>query len=205
VALPDLTEKKDMGRKLEFDRDEAVEQATRLFWERGYVGASLRDLLKVMRIGESSFYHLFGSKRQLYLKCLEHYNDTITRRRLAILESEPSVRKAVRKFFYDLLEELEKPKTPRICLMARSLSTDVLDDDKLRPCVTSGMDLFEKQFVLRLQKAKKEKELPADFPAETAAQIVITYLQGFFRVVHVLKNRQQMWRQVETLLDSLGL
>jgi TetR/AcrR family transcriptional repressor of nem operon len=194
-----------MGRKLEFDRDEAVEQATRLFWECGYVGASLRDLLKVMRIGESSFYHLFGSKRQLYLKCLEHYNETVTRRRLAILETEPSVRKAVRKFFHDLLDELEKPRTPRICLMARSLSTDVLDDDKLRPYVTSGMDLFEKHFVLRLQKAKKERELPADFPAETAAQIVITYLQGFFRVVHVLKNRQQMWRQVETLLGGLGL
>ena len=194
-----------MGRKLEFDCNEAVERATRLFWERGYVGASLRDLLKVMRIGESSFYHLFGSKRQLYLKCLEHYNDTVTRRRVAILESEPSVRKAVRKFFHDLLDELETPKTPRICLMARSLSTDVLDEAELKPYVTSSMDLFEKHFVLRLQKAKKEKELPADFPVETAAQIVITYLQGFFRVVHVLKSRQQMWRQVETLLDGLGL
>jgi TetR/AcrR family transcriptional repressor of nem operon len=194
-----------MGRKLEFDRDEAVEQATRLFWERGYVGASLRDLLKAMRIGESSFYHLFGSKRQLYLKCLEHYNDTITRRRLAVLESEASVRKAVRKFFDRLLDELEEPRTPRICLMARSLSTDVLDEAELRPYVTSSMDLFEKQFVLRLQRAKRQKELPANFPVETAAQIVITYLQGFFRVVHVLKNRQQMWRQVETLLESLGL
>lgn len=194
-----------MGRKLEFDGDEAVERATCLFWERGYVGASLRDLLKVMRIGESSFYHLFGSKRQLYLKCLEHYNGTITRRRLAILEAEPSVRRAVRKFFHHLLEELEKPKTPRICLMARSLSTDVLDEAELRPYVTSSMDLFERQFVLRLQKAVKEKELAADFPVEAAAQILITYLQGFFRVVHVLKSRQQMWRQVETLLESLGL
>ena len=194
-----------MGRKLEFNYDEAVERATHLFWERGYVGASLRDLLKVMRIGESSFYHLFGSKRQLYLKCLEHYNGTITERRLAALESEPSVRKAVRKFFRNILDELDEPATPRICLMARSLSTDVLDEAELAPYVTGSMELFEKQFVARLKRAKKEKELPENFPAETAAQIVVTYLQGFFRIVHVLKSLEQMWKQVETLLVGLGL
>jgi TetR/AcrR family transcriptional regulator, transcriptional repressor for nem operon len=59
----------------------------------------MRDLLKAMGIGEGSFYHLFGGKNRLYLECLRHYNDTVTRRRLALLEAEPSVRKGIRNFF----------------------------------------------------------------------------------------------------------
>ena len=40
-----------MGRKLEFDYDRALERATRVFWAKGYVGASMRDLLKAMGVG----------------------------------------------------------------------------------------------------------------------------------------------------------
>jgi TetR/AcrR family transcriptional repressor of nem operon len=54
-----------MGRKLEFNYDRALERATRVFWARGYVSASMRDMLKAMGIGEGSFYHIFGSKKRL--------------------------------------------------------------------------------------------------------------------------------------------
>lgn len=194
-----------MGRKREFDYDRALKRATRLFWASGYMGASMRDLLKTMGIRESSFYHLFGSKKRLYLECLKHYNDDVTRRRLATLEAEPSVRKGIRNFFRGLLDELDNPRTPRVCLMSRSLSSDVLDEAELRSYVKTGMAHFEESFVTRLKAAKKSGELPPDFPAEAAAQIIFTYLQGFFRVVQVLKNRDEMWRQIETLLTSLGL
>ncbi len=80
-----------MGRKLEFNCERAVERAMGVFWAKGYSAASMRDLLKAMRIGEGSFYHLFGSKNRLYLECLRQYNETVTRRRLALLEAEPSV------------------------------------------------------------------------------------------------------------------
>jgi TetR/AcrR family transcriptional repressor of nem operon len=194
-----------MGRKREFDCDRALKRATRLFWAKGYMGASMRDLLRAMGIRESSFYHLFGSKKRLYLECLKRYNEDVTRRRLAALEAEPSARKGIRKFFRGLLNELDDPRTPRVCLMSRSLSSDVLDEAELRSYVKTGMAQFEDSFVTRLKAAKKSGELPPDFPAEAAAEIIFTYLQGFFRVVQVLKNRDEMWRQIETLLKSLRL
>src|SRR5262245_50528610 len=99
----------------------------------------MRDLLKAMRIGEGSFYHLFGSKNRLYLDCLRHYNDTVTRQRLAALEAEPSVRKGLRNFFRGLMDDLENPKRPFVCLMSRSLSSDVLGEADLASAVKSGM------------------------------------------------------------------
>lgn len=194
-----------MGRKLEFDLERALEGATRVFWAKGYVSASMRDLLKAMRIGEGSFYHLFGSKKRLYLECLKHYNSGVMKRRVKAFLAETSVRKGIRAFFSALLDELEHPRTPRVCLMAQSLSPDVMAESGLDRYVTEQMQGFEQLFVERLKQAKKTGELPAGFDDEVTAEIIVTYLQGFFRVVQVLKNREEMWKQVEVLLKGLGL
>src|SRR5215831_3718996 len=155
-----------MGRKLEFNYERAVERATAVFWAKGYSAASMRHLLKAMGIGEGSFYHLFGSKNRLYLECLRHYNETVTRQRLAVLEAEPSVRKGLRKFFWGLLDDLDNPKRPYVCLMSRSLSSDVIDEAELGAWVKSEMKLFEECIVARLERAKNAGELPADFQVE---------------------------------------
>jgi len=194
-----------MGRKLEFDYDRALERATRVFWAKGYVSASMRDLLKAMGVGEGSFYHLFGSKKRLYLECLKHYNGKVIRRRVEALTSEPSVRNGVRAFFRALLDELDNPRTPRICLLAQSLSSEVMEESGLEGYVKEQMAGFEKVFTDQLRRASQSGELPPHFPAEATAEVIVTYVQGFFRVVRVLKNRKQMWQQIETLLKGLGL
>ncbi len=196
---------KTMGRNIEFDYDRALERATRVFWAKGYVSASMRDLLKAMEVGEGSFYHLFGGKKQLYLECLKHYNGVVTKRRVEALTAEASVRKGVRAFFRAVLDELDNPRTPRICLLAQSLSPEVMEESGLEDYVKEQMAGFEEMFTGQLRQAKKSGELPPDFPAEVTAEIIVTYLQGFFRVIRALKNRKQMWQQIEMLLNSLGL
>ncbi len=194
-----------MGRQRSFDLERAIESATRLFWARGYTGTSLRGLLRVMRIGESSFYHSFGSKRSLYRRCLVHYNATITRRRWEALASEPSVRRGVRRYFEVVLEDLGDPRTPNVCLMAGSLSSDVLSERELRGYVTTEMGQLEEALVERLELGKRRGELPTSFESRVAAQVLVTFLQGLFRVIRTLVDPDQMAAQVETLLAGLGL
>ena len=75
----------------------------------------------------------------------------------------------------------------------------------LASSVKLGIKLFEERISARLQKAKAAGELPSTFPAEVSAQIIFTFLQGYFRVVKVLKPREEMWEQIETLLTKMGL
>jgi TetR/AcrR family transcriptional repressor of nem operon len=194
-----------MGRKPGFNVDRALERATRVFWAKGYVSASMRDLLRAMGIGEGSFYHRFGSKRRLYLECLKHYNQVVTRDRVEALLAEPSVRKGIRAFFKTILDELENPGTPRVCLLAQSLSADVLEEARLQGYVKEQMAAFEGMFINKLEEAKKSGELPRDFQSPLVGQVIVTYLQGFFRVVRVLKTRKEMWKQIEALLQGLRL
>ena len=57
------------GKRLR--RDEIVEEATRLFAERGYEGASMADLAERVGIRKASLFHHFASKDVLYAAVLE--------------------------------------------------------------------------------------------------------------------------------------
>jgi TetR/AcrR family transcriptional regulator, transcriptional repressor for nem operon len=194
-----------MGRKLEFDYNRAVDRATRVFWAKGYALASMHDLLAAMGIGEGSFYHLFGSKKRLYQECLRHYDEIVTQRRLDALNAGNSVREGVRAFFRTILDELDNPRTPRVCLLTRSLASEVIEEPSLGAQVKKRMIEFEKSFIKRLEQGKKSGELPRDFRPEVVARVIVTYLQGFFQVAQMQKNRSEAWRQIETLLAGLGL
>jgi hypothetical protein len=89
--------------------------------------------------------------------------------------------------------------------MSQSVSSDVLKQSDLAAYVKVSMEMFDHLLVARLNAAKESKELPDDFQAEVVARIISTYLQGFFRVMQVTKDRDQMWLQMDGFLTRLGL
>lgn len=194
-----------MAGKKQFNYEGAIHRATLLFWAKGYSNTPLRALLKAMRIRESSFYNSFKSKKQLYLLCLRHYHEHLTQKRWRAFGGERSVRKAIRSFFAAVLDDLDDPKVPNVCLMAASLSSDVLSSKELGKHVVGEMQTMERMLVRRLEQARADGELPKSFDAAVAGEVIVTYLQGFFRVVRVLHERKQMERQIDILLKGLGL
>jgi TetR/AcrR family transcriptional repressor of nem operon len=194
-----------MARHVEFDQPEALERATLLFWEKGYSNTSLRDLLAAMGIGQSSFYNFVTSKKELYLRCLKHYNDTVTRRRWQALTGASTFGDGVRSFFTCVLDDLENPKTPNVCLMAGSLAADVLSEKDLSRYVLTEMTQLEAAIVKRLEEAKGCGEVAGTVDSQATAAVIVTFLQGLFRVARVLKSRKQLEAQVRLLLTGLGV
>lgn len=65
--------KSQRGRPRQFNPDEAVATAQRLFHEKGYDAVSVADLTKALGINPPSFYAAFGSKAGLYARILDRY------------------------------------------------------------------------------------------------------------------------------------
>jgi AcrR family transcriptional regulator len=62
-----------MPRRPSFDRDELIDRARDVFWERGWAGTSMKDLETALGLKPGSFYAAFGSKAKLYGLALERY------------------------------------------------------------------------------------------------------------------------------------
>jgi AcrR family transcriptional regulator len=54
-------------------RDRLIDSARYLFWERGFAGTSMADLLTHAGVNSGSFYHFFESKEALLRAVLEGY------------------------------------------------------------------------------------------------------------------------------------
>ncbi len=194
-----------MGRGIEFDYDKAIARATRLFWKTGYSNTSLRDLLKVMNIGEGSFYNKIKSKKNLYLECLKHYRATVLSQREAALFSQTSAKLGVRALFKTVLDQMHDPKRPGLCLLAGSMSRDVLDEKEIRQYIVGEGVASGGRFVALLRSAQEAGELPKELEPAVVVQIIRTYIQGMSRAALISYDRPRIEREVEVLLTGLGI
>ena len=67
------------GRPRQFDAEQAIETAQRLFHARGYDAVSVADLTQAFGINPPSFYAAFGSKLGLYTRVLAIPIDALLR------------------------------------------------------------------------------------------------------------------------------
>jgi TetR/AcrR family transcriptional regulator, transcriptional repressor for nem operon len=195
-----------MARTLEFDYVRALDKATQVFWKTGYARTSLRDLLRSMRIGEGSFYNTFKSKKHAYLECLKHYNATVGRKRAEGFLSAPTGILGIRALFRAVLDCIDDPKAPsRLCLTAGSITREVLAEADLRKYVHQEISMVMEGMTARLTADKEAGLLPAQFNPQLVVPVIITYLQGVWRMALISYDRPQFERQIDVFLTGLGL
>ena len=65
-----------VGRKKIFDENLALKAAMNVFWDKGYIGASLSELTHRMGINKPSLYSTYGNKEALFVRATRLYCDT---------------------------------------------------------------------------------------------------------------------------------
>lgn len=194
-----------MARPTEFEYDVVLDRATRLFWAQGYATTSIRDLLKVMEIKESSFYNAWPSKSALYLKCLEHYIEVYMSPWIVAMMSAPNPREGLENFFDKLFEAQVDPGLPGGCLISRSLSTEVMDVPEFREYIERRWNDLTNLLTSFFQSGKDAGYYPSDLDAQSAASHLCIYIQGLQRVAMVTSDFTTLRKGVSAFLDALGL
>jgi len=68
---------KVVAGKVPATKQRLIEAARYLFWERGYAGTSMTDLLAQAKVNSGSFYHFFESKEALLREVLTGYLEAL--------------------------------------------------------------------------------------------------------------------------------
>jgi len=163
------------GRPRAFDPDAALERAMYVFWAKGYEGASLSNLTRAMRINRPSLYAAFGNKEQLFRKVLDRYMDgPVAYFGKALTASK--ARDVVEEIFFGTARMTDDPRIPPGCLMVQGALA--CGDASVRKEVAARRAGSEVALRDRLQRAKREGDLPKNADPAELACYVMTVVRG---------------------------
>ncbi|TWV53711.1 TetR/AcrR family transcriptional regulator [Streptomyces misionensis] len=166
------------GRPRSFDRETALVQATRLFWEHGYEGTSIADLTRVIGVSPPSLYAAFGDKRALFNEVVDRYGDTFGAFMGRALEEEGDVRAGFDRMLREAAVSYTDPLHPAGCLVitaATNYSAQTADvEQDLRERRVANVRHFEE----RLTEAERAGALPEGVGPRALAVYFAAVVQG---------------------------
>jgi AcrR family transcriptional regulator len=166
-----------IGRPREFDVEKALDQALRVFWEKGYEGASLPELTAAMGINRPSLYAAFGSKEELFRRAIERYEQGPASYFHAALEA-PTAREVVEQVLAGGIDMVTDRRNPRGCFAVQGALVCGKESTSVRSELAARRKAAETALRKRLRQAKAEGDLPKSADPAALTQYVATVLRG---------------------------
>lgn len=161
------------GRPREFDPETALERAMEVFWRQGYDGTSMSDLTRAMDINRPSLYAAFGNKERLFVAVLDRYLAGPAGYAAAAL-ALPTAREVVER----LLVGAIGLTVGRGCLHSGHAQSCAPESESVRQEVLTRRKASTAALRHRLERARREGDLPTDADPATLADYVATVTDG---------------------------
>jgi len=187
---------KSPGRPREFDEQEALDAATRVFADKGYESASLSELTEAMGINRVSMYSAFGNKEAMFRKAMERYS-TIQAQYVAGWLAAPTAREAVESLLRNLITG---PNGPGTCFITQPPLTAEDTTEETRRFVALKRSEIERAIERRLEQAIRDKEIPRTSSAGDLARYYALFIQGMALQVQHGATKSQLMRAVDVAM-----
>lgn len=156
-------------RTKDFDEQEILKKAVKLFWDKGYNGTSMQDLIDGLGIGRSSIYHAFGDKHTLYVKSLELYQQEGTQRLLDAINAGPTIQDAIRKLIKMNISDRVSCGIPESCFKVNAGVEVAVDDEEILKLLREDDLIIENSLYEAIKKQQDNGKLsPAKDPRALA-------------------------------------
>jgi AcrR family transcriptional regulator len=165
------------GRPREFCVEDALAKALRVFWSKGYEGASLTDLTDAMGITRPSLYAAFGNKEALFRKTLDLYEREKLDYIGKALEA-PTARGVAERLLRGALEMQMSSCDPKGCMGVINSVACGAEAESIRAEVVERGAKAKRAIVDRFERAKAEGDLPADADLAGLTSYLMAIMQG---------------------------
>jgi AcrR family transcriptional regulator len=172
----------------------------RVFWKRGYEGASLPELTRAMGINRPSLYAAFGNKQALFRKAVERYvvlNGAPLREALA----QPSVRAVVEHLLRSTASHAGSGSI-RGCLLVQGALACGDSAESVRRELSARRADVEAALRERFERAVSERDLPRDANPAALAKFVATFQHGLAVQLASGATREDLLAAVEVALRA---
>ncbi len=181
-----------MGRPKEFSREEVLEKAISVFWEKGFSETTVQDLETATGVNKSGLYSEFENKEDIFLASLQHYLDT--RGGDDLLSAEPSGWNNIRRF----LEVGQVCYTGKKgCFSVNSMRDVSMLPDKGREIITENNVILRKLIIKNIKAESQTKH------AAAMADMVLTFFSGLCIEENLKPKDTAIVRKIESFMNFL--
>ena len=187
-----------MPRPEVFNREEVIQKVQAVFWDKGYNGTSMQDLVDATGLNRSSIYNSFGSKHELFMLSLKNYQNG----NVATIEAAQSVHSPLnilRGLFDSAVESAGKGKQNKGCMIVNCATELANQAPDVEQYIKTSNKKMQSKFEELLKAAQDAGEISEDKDIELLAHFLLLNLQGL-RVNGLTYNEP---KRLEALVDQI--
>ena len=191
------------GRPIEFDPETALDKAMILFWTQGYKTTSTTDLMNTMGLSKSSLYQSFGSKRELFIRCLNRYcQQSIEHQRSKLADVKPGKQYLI-ELFKNLININKNKDIPKGCMLVNTACEFGDIDKELSTFVESRLEMTRQMFQKVIEVGQSAGEIPNDKNAEHLSSLLVVSSFGLRVMAKLDIDRSVLEPIVDQILAQL--
>ncbi|MGI5491121.1 TetR/AcrR family transcriptional regulator [Microtetraspora malaysiensis] len=163
-----------MARPREFDEQDVIAKATRLFWRRGYNATSVRDLGDELRLKQSSLYRTFNDKHTLFLRALDHYRATESTQAQEQLGAPGPSLEILREWLVWMVSH----ESGLGCFVVNTATELGTADPEVRQRTEAAFEVTQETLASLLRRGIRDGDLPATLDVDAAVELLFTTVLG---------------------------
>ena len=188
------------GRPREFDTELALGAALRVFWAKGYEGASLSDLTDEMGITRPSLYAAFGNKEALFRQALDLYErDKLTYIGDAI--EAPTARAVAERLLMGSVDAATTGDCKGCMGVIASVACQSVEPS-IRDDVNARAESSRRAIIARMQQAIDAGEFRVVTEAEAITRYLLAIMQGISVQAQSGASREELLQVADSALLS---
>jgi TetR/AcrR family transcriptional repressor of nem operon len=167
-----------MARTKDFDENEVLAKAVRLFWYKGYNGTSMQDLVDGLGISRSSLYDTYGDKHTLFVKALESYKASATNKMCNIVTSSGSAKEAIKQLLEMTALDLVGDNQHKGCFMTNAAIEVAPHDKEVSNLICQNDEQIENAFYEAIKKGQISGEISKEKDPRALARFIFNNVKG---------------------------
>lgn len=193
-----------MARTKDFDESEVLKKAISIFWDKGYNGTSMQDLVDGLGISRSSLYDTFGDKQKLYLKALEGYQQQNNQQFDCLVNKAPDAKIAIKHVLELIVDNLLGDVQRKGCFMVNAGIELASHDEQVNALLCRNEKQMEEFFFTVIKQGQEKGEISTQQTAQALARFLNNTVKGMQVSVKSTTDRKFFEDIVETAITVLG-
>lgn len=192
-----------MAATAKFDRQEAIEKATDLFWAKGFHATSMRNIQQAIDMRPGSIYASFGSKEGLFSEALKCYAQASKARLTAVVAAAESPLQGLQQFVREGVIGCAQESPSILCMLVKTISELTDDNADLLAESKHLLREMEAAFAGYLLDAQQQGELRSDLDPQQVACSLQMQMMGLRAYTRVNDRQDQIEALIDHIFDNL--